>query len=68
MQLIIQLDAETARQLEAIQKHTNQDPTVVIKQGIGLYYQQVQPHCQLYIETKRQYDLICNIPVSTNSN
>ncbi len=68
MQLIIQLDAETARQLEEIQKHTNQDPTLVIKQGIGLYHQQLQPHRQFYIETKRQYELICSAPANTSSN
>jgi predicted transcriptional regulator len=68
MQLIIQLDAETARQLEEIQNHTNQDPTLVIQQGIGLYYQQLQPHRQFYIETKRQYELVCSVPVNSGSN
>jgi predicted transcriptional regulator len=68
MQLIIELDAETARQLTELQKQTNQDHTVVIQQGIGLYYQQVQPHRQFYIETKRQHELIPNIPVSTSCN
>ena len=68
MQLIIELDAETARQLTELQKQTNQDHTVVIQQGIGLYYQQLQPHLQFYIETKRQYELIDNIPVSTSCN
>jgi hypothetical protein len=68
MQLIIELDAETARQLTEIQQHTNQDQTVVIQQGIGLYYQQVQPHRQFYIQTQPQYDLACNIAVGTNSN
>ena len=68
MQLIIELDAETARQLTELQKQTNQDHTVVIQQGIGLYYQQLQPHRQFYIETKRQYELIANMPVSTSCN
>jgi hypothetical protein len=68
MQLIIQLDAETARQLEEIQKHTNQDPILVIQQGIGLYYQQLQPHRQFYIETKRHYELVGNVPANTSSN
>ena len=68
MQLIIELDPETARQLDAIQQHTNQDDAVVVRQAIGLYYQQLQPHRQFYIETKRQYDLVCNIPVGTSSN
>jgi predicted transcriptional regulator len=68
MQLIIELDDETASQLDAIQKQTNQDPASVIQQGIGLYYQQLQPHRQFYIETKRQYELICSTPVSTSSN
>jgi hypothetical protein len=68
MQLIIQLDAETARQLEEIQKHTNQDPILVIQQGIGLYYQQLQPHRQFYMETKRQYELVCGASANTSSN
>ena len=68
MQLIIELDAETTRQLIELQKQTNQDPAVVIQQGIGLYYQQLQPHRQFYIETKRQYELIANIPASASCN
>ncbi len=68
MQLIIELDAETARQLTELQKQTNQDHTVVIQQGIGLYYQQLQPHRQFYIETKRQYELIANVPASASCN
>jgi hypothetical protein len=44
MQLVIQLDPETARQLAAIQKQTNQDHMSAIQQGIGLYHQQLQPH------------------------
>ena len=65
MQLIIELDAETTRQLIELQKQTNQDHAVVIQQGIGLYYQQLQPHRQFYMETKRQYELTANVPVST---
>ena len=68
MQLIIELDAETARQLIELQKQTNQDHTVVIQQGIGLYYQQLQPHRQFYIETKRQYELSANVPASPSYN
>lgn len=68
MQLIIQLDVESARQLEEIQKHTNQDGALVIQQAIGLYYQQLQPHRQFYMETKRHYELASNIPVTTSSN
>ena len=68
MQITIQLDAETARQLEEIQQHTNQDPTLVIQQGIGLYYQQLQPHRQFYMETKRHYELVCSAPANTSSN
>ncbi len=68
MQLIIQLDAESARQLEEIQKHTNQDGALVIQQAIGLYYQQLQPHRQFYMETKRHYELVGTMPASTSSN
>ena len=65
MKIIIELDAETTRQLIELQKQTNQDHAVVIQQGIGLYYQQLQPHRQFYMETKRQYELTANVPVST---
>jgi predicted transcriptional regulator len=58
MQLNLHLDAETARQLDEIQQHTNQEHALVIKQGIALYYQQLQPHRQFYMATKRQYDLV----------
>ena len=68
MKLIIELDPETTRQLIELQKQTNQDHAVVIQQGIGLYYQQLQPHRQFYIETKRQYELIANIPASASCN
>jgi predicted transcriptional regulator len=68
MQVIIELNAEAARQLDALQNHTNQDRESVIEQGIGLYYQQLQPHREFYIETKRQYELTCNVSASTSSN
>ena len=68
MQIIIQLDAQTAQQLEEIQKHTNQDPSLVIQQGIGLYHQQLQPHRQFYIETKRQYELVCSASANSSTN
>ena len=68
MQIIIELNAETARQLTEIQNQTNQDHNMVIQQGIGLYYQQLQPHRQFYIETKRQYELTVNVPASTSCN
>jgi hypothetical protein len=68
MQIIIQLDAETARQLEEIQKHTNQEHALVIQQGIGLYYQQLQPHRQFYMAAKRTYDLVGSVPANTSAN
>jgi predicted transcriptional regulator len=68
MQLIIQLDAETARQLEEIQKHTNQEHALVIQQSIGLYYQQLQPHRQFYMAAKRNYDLVGSVPANTSAN
>jgi predicted DNA-binding protein len=68
MELVIRLDPETARQLDAIQQHTNQEQMEVIRQGIGLYYQQLQPHRQFYLETKRQYDLVYTAPASVSVN
>jgi hypothetical protein len=54
--------------LDAIQQHTNQEQMEVIRQGIGLYYQQLQPHRQFYLETKRQYDLVYTAPASVSVN
>jgi predicted transcriptional regulator len=68
MQVIIELNAEVARQLDAIQNHTNQDRESVIEQGIGLYYQQLQPHREFHIDTKKQYELTCSVPANTSSN
>ncbi|WP_295622008.1 hypothetical protein [Chamaesiphon sp. GL140_3_metabinner_50] len=68
MQIIIQLDPEAARQLEEIQNHTNQDSALVIQQAIGLYYQQLQPHRQFYMETKRHYELVGTMSATTSSN
>jgi hypothetical protein len=58
MQLILQLDPESARQLAAIQEYTNQDHNTVIQQVIGLYYQQIQPHCQLRLAEIDRYELV----------
>ncbi len=60
MQLIIHINDEYARQLEMIQKQTNQDRAAVIQQGIGLYYQQVQPYCKVRVDLDRQSDLVEN--------
>lgn len=68
MQIIIELDAETACQLTELQKQTNQNHAEVIQQGISLYYQQLQPHRQFYVEAKRQYELIANIPMISSCN
>ena len=68
MQIVIELDIETSRQLEAIQDHTNQDSMLVIQQGISLYYQQLQPHRQLQIGTKKQYELVGSGAASISSN
>jgi hypothetical protein len=67
MQLIIQLDPETARQLAAIQKQTNQDHMSVIQQGIGLYHQQVQPHSLPPMAILPAADLSCAISANSSS-
>jgi hypothetical protein len=61
MEITIKLDPEQVRQLEAIQKYTNQDLDTVIQQGIGLYHQQLQPHYQLRLDLDRKYELVCNV-------
>jgi hypothetical protein len=67
MQLIIHIDDEYARQLALIQKQTNQDHTTVIQQGIGLYYQQVQPYCQIRSEIARQSNPSDKTPTNIQS-
>jgi predicted transcriptional regulator len=59
MQLTIQLDPESVRQLAIIQKQTNQDQMAVIQQGIGLYHQQVHPHYLARMEVPEISDLFC---------
>ncbi len=66
MQLTIQLDEESARQLAAIQEYTNQDYIAVILQGISLYHQQVQPHFQASINVVKKYDLVCDVPLAVS--
>lgn len=60
MQLIVQLDTESTRQLTAIQGQTNQDHNTVIQQAISLYYQQIQSHCRVHVEDVKQYELVGN--------
>jgi hypothetical protein len=67
MQLTIQLDPETARQLAAIQKQTNQDHIAVIQQGIGLYHQQVQPHSFPRMAIFQASELSCITTIASTS-
>jgi hypothetical protein len=68
MEITIKLDPEQVRQLEAIQKYTNQDLDTVIQQGIGLYHQQVQPHYQLRMDLDRKYALVCNVSTKASAD
>lgn len=65
-EITIKIDAELARQLEFVQDYTNQDFKTVIEQGVSLYYQQLQPHCQVRIALDPKYDLVG--AASTNTN
>jgi hypothetical protein len=58
MQIIIQLDDDFNRQLSVIQAQTNQDHNMVIQQAISLYYQQIQPHCQVRLVDANQLELV----------
>jgi hypothetical protein len=42
MQIIVHLDAESARQLVAIQNQTDRDHSTIFRTGIELYHQQIQ--------------------------
>jgi hypothetical protein len=69
MQITIELDPETARQLAAIQKQTNQDHMAVIQQSIGLYHQQVQPHYLPQMGILQTSNLSCiNSAISSSVN
>jgi hypothetical protein len=67
MQLIVQLDDESARQLAAIQAYTNQDHSTVIQQVIGLYYQQIQPHYRVRLADLNQYELVTSESLSVSA-
>jgi hypothetical protein len=67
MQLLIDLDPESARQLAAIQKYTNQDHSTLIQQAIGLYYQQIQPHYRIRIEEIDRYELVGSETLSASA-
>jgi hypothetical protein len=41
MQIIVHLDAESARQLVAIQNQTDRDHSTIFRAGIELYHQQI---------------------------
>ncbi len=66
--ITIEVDDELARQLAIVQEYTNQDHSAVIKQGIGLYFQQLQPHCQVRLDLDRKYSLVCNVSANTTLN
>jgi hypothetical protein len=67
MQLIVQLDDESARQLAAIQAYTNQDHSTVIQQVISLYYQQIQPHYRVRLADLTQYELVTSESLSVSA-
>ena len=66
MQLIVQLDEESARQLAAIQEYTNQDHNTVIQQVISLYHQQIQPHYRIRLADLSQYELVSSESLSVS--
>jgi predicted transcriptional regulator len=68
MQLTIQLDPESARQLAIIQQQTNQDQMSVIQQGIGLYHQQMYPHYLARMEVPQVVDLYSATAGDANSD
>jgi hypothetical protein len=59
MQLIINLDRESAQQLAEIQKYTNQEHTIVCQQAIGLYHQQIQISGRVQLEEFDRSELNC---------
>jgi hypothetical protein len=63
MQLIINLNRESAQQLAEIQKYTNQEQTIVCQQAIGLYHQQIQISGRVQLEEFDRSELDCNYQI-----
>ncbi len=60
MELIIYLDSESVCKIVAVQEQTGQDIETIVRQGISVYYQQIQPHCQIVLENIVADNLIVN--------
>jgi hypothetical protein len=57
MQLIIHLDAESARQLVEIQNQTDRDHSKIFRTGIELYHQQIQQSDRIQLAQHTQSEL-----------
>jgi hypothetical protein len=65
MQLIINLDAESARQLVEIQNQTDRDHSTIFRAGIELYHHQIlqSDRIQLAHHQQSELDLLGIMPV-----
>jgi hypothetical protein len=57
MQIIIDLDPESARQLVAIQNQTDRDHSEIFRAGIELYHQQIQQSDRIQLAHHQQSEL-----------
>jgi hypothetical protein len=57
MQLIIHLEADSARQLGEIQQQTDRDHQTILCAGIDLYYQQIQLSDRVQLAQHHQSEL-----------
>jgi predicted transcriptional regulator len=57
MQLIVNLDSESARQLVEIQNQTDRDHSTIFRTGIEHYHHQIQQSDRIQLAQHRQSEL-----------
>jgi predicted transcriptional regulator len=63
MQIVIDLDPESARQLVEIQTQTDRDHSTIFRTGIERYHHQIQQSDRIQLAQHKQIDGRMNSPV-----
>ena len=58
MQVTINLNAQSVKNLADIRSQTNQHLDTIVSQGLSLYHQQLQAHRQMIVEVDLQDDIV----------
>ena len=58
MQVTINLNAQSVKNLADIRSQTNQHLDTIVSQGLSLYHQQLQAHRQMILEVDLQDDIV----------